>query len=252
MRKFLLVSASIFALGASGAMAEQSTTVNDSSEGSVNEITQTAGGTDSSILVTQTGDGSDAPGTPDATSAVPAGTNVLIDQASDDDSVIDVTQDGMGDGNSIFIDQDAFGGFSMVTTTQMGEANQAEIVQTAAGADVMLEQHGNENIATVTQMDDDNVATVNQWGEMNMASVLQDGVGNDATVDQGADGDPMDENTAEVFQHGTDSFVVVSQLGSNNMASATQNAGVENEATITINQSGTGGSTTVTQNGPTI
>jgi hypothetical protein len=85
-------------------------------------------------------------------------------------------------------------------------------------------------------------------GEANEASVLQDGIGNDADVDQGADGAPVEMNVASVSQHGTESFVVISQLGSENTASATQNVGVEDGATITINQGGTGGSTTVVQN----
>lgn len=266
MRNAFLIGASVFALGIGSAVADQSTTINDTSEGSVNIINQSASDTLSTITVTQTGEAEDAPGTVNAA----PGVNVHIDQVSDDDSMVDVVQDGAGDGNSIYVDQDALGGPSSVMASQMGEANQGDLIQGAADSHIGLHQDGEANMAmvnqtadetmaeigqwgesnsaSISQMASENTASVNQWGEMNSASVLQDGETNDADVVQGADGAPVEMNVAEVIQSGTESFVVVSQLGSENFASATQNSGVSDGATITINQDGMGGSTTIIQN----
>jgi len=242
MRNVLLVGVSFFALGIGSAMAAPEVKVDDASEGSVNEIMQDAPDTEAKIMIMQTGDGGDAPGTANA----PEGTNVYINQASDEDSMIDVIQDGVGGGNSIYVDQEAMGGVSSVMASQMGEANQADVMQMAADSTVTLNQDGTENMATVDQMADENIATIDQWGEENTASIVQDGMMNDADIDQGESGTTVEMNTAMVFQHGMEGTVVVKQTGSENYASAKQHANVDG-ATIDIMQSGIGGSTTVVQ-----
>lgn len=242
MRNVLLVGVSFFALGIGSAMAAPEVTVDDASEGSVNEIMQDATDTEAKIMIMQTGDGADAPGTTNA----PEGTNVYIHQTTDEDSMITVTQDGVGDGNSIYIDQEALGGMSSVMATQMGEANQADVMQMAIDSTVTLHQEGVENVATVDQMSEENTATVDQWGDENTASIVQDGMMNDADVDQGASGTTVEMNTAMVFQHGTEGYVVVNQTGSDNYASAKQHMDVDG-AKIDIMQTGTGGSTMVEQ-----
>lgn len=222
MRNLFLVSASVFALSIGSAVAQQSTTVTDDSDGSTNTINQIASGTNSTITVDQKGNGADAPDF----GLAPLGTNVYINQASTADSTIMVEQDGQGGtvGNSASIAQtvtatNAANG-SSVEVFQKGEGNLTDIDQSANRAMIDLDQEGTDNKATITQMANGTFATVNQNGMMNMATVEQNAI---------------------------DGIVNVTQDGDLNTASAIQMANAEGDI-ITITQTGNDGTTSVTQN----
>ena len=222
MRNMFLIGASVLALGISSAAAQQTTTVNDDSEGSKNVIEQTAAGTNSMIDVEQKGNGEDAPNFGSAAANV----NVYIDQDSTADSTIMVEQNGQSGsvGNSVSILQtvtatNAANG-SDVDTFQRGEGNRAAITQTANRADIDLDQDGTDNRATITQTANGTMAVVNQKGI---------------------------DNIAVVEQMAIDGVVHVMQNGDDNKATAIQMATAVADM-ITINQTGNNGDTSVTQN----
>lgn len=168
-----------------------------------------------------------------------------------------------------------------VFITQVGDSNQANVVQTAPNAYAKIDQDGNNNDADVgqtgtgtayteaTQTGDQNFARIQQGGPgQNVSYVTQTGNGNWLWSDQQALGaiyngakltQTGNDNDMALYQSGSDNLAVLNQDGDNNGMTATQ-VGVGNRLSWTqqgdnlsdlqITQTGgsaTGGQLAITQ-----
>ena len=223
MRNMFLIGASVLALGISSAASAPLVDVDDNGDNNSSDIEQTAGSTNSSIMVIQDQDGSDAPDVGSAT----GGLNVFIRQTIDPAST---------DASTIIVDQADTGG--------LGGGNAASVVQDVnVLSTIDVSQDGKKNKADVDQMGDSQTADIMQTGKRNEALLLQEQSGNMAMITQNGD-----DNFADVDQLGIDGVVMVMQDGNDNQATATQTASIASGAKIDVFQDGNNGSTTIVQN----
>jgi minor curlin subunit len=218
MRKFLMIGASVFALGAGSAWAAPEITLDDSGENNSSQIMQSADDSESSINVIQSQDGD---GALDIGSAI-GGLNVYIDQTVTDDSTIHVEQHDTGD---------------------LGGGTSASVMQYVSKAsDLSVMQDGSENRALVDQMGEEQMATVEQTGEGNTAELWQEAEANTGTIIQMGE-----DNTATVGQYGEGSIAMTTQDGEENIAMVEQYS-MEAGATVTVMQTGDTGNVHIVQN----
>jgi hypothetical protein len=278
MRTLLLVGASVFALGIGQAAAQTAPLidVDDTGNNNSSNITQTAGGTASTVTVIQSQDGI-GPGAvvaPDAGSAV-GGLNVFVQQISASAAstvrVEQIDNGALGGANAASVIQDVLTA-STADILQDGTVNGAEINQTGQNQTADIDQIGSSNGAIIRQanlnneanirqdgnlnsasalqeMLGDNLANITQFGDGNMATATQDGFMNEATIIQGdALADPADlanGNIVTVNQTGNESETTVVQLGDTNTGTVNQHA---DEGIINMAQGGNRNMAMITQN----
>lgn len=264
MRKLLLVTASVIAMGAGSAFAAESI-INDHGTNNTNTVDQTDHGNAGWTPASQ------ASRSEINQSAGTSGAKVTIDQAigqgvhAGGDSKSYVDQVGTNTGSIVKVQQYNYGGDNESRITQ----GAAGLTSTGLYADV-YQSAGGPNTSTLkqgTRADSNGVsATIVQSGGKNTATVTQDGLniysasyqygGNELTVDQWGSNLRSTvtqvstglANVANVFQRGDNQQSFITQNGSNNSATVSQgDTGGSNNNLSIINQLGTGGVATVKQ-----
>ena len=255
MRKLLLTTASVLALGLGSAHAANESTVDQN------------GGPGNTVNVDQT-----------------TATNGTSDIFQDGSALnADVMQSDSGTGDNADVDQFGDDGVASVTQINNGaSANTATILQASTAAysptSATISQEGDGNVSTIeqgitnafdgsdpatanrsgqvassTQIGTNNDSLIDQKGNLGEANVFQDGTNNKSTVTQGG----FDNQVASVSQTGSDhvsevsqsanfGFASVTQTGTANSSSVTQ-SGRANDSEAYVTQGSTGNDSTVIQ-----
>ena len=191
----------------------------------------------STSTVTQSNSGNEA--TVDQTGSLAGGASTITQSGMDNDATVTQADDG----------SDLLGAappinFSQITQT--GNENEATVSQDTGTASILTEsfidQSGDRNMASVTQVDDDQYSSIIQTSSDNMAMVSQgepsqvagdESYGNTSLINQGGAG----SHSATVEQAGRQSFSDIAQTGFNNEAFVRQGIWSNSHESY-INQSG--------------
>ncbi|MEQ9314393.1 MAG: hypothetical protein RLN72_00990, partial [Henriciella sp.] len=159
-----------------------------------------------------------------------------------------------GDGNSASITQGAGGVQPWATVSQNGLRNSADVEQYSDGGSVTVNQgtfsqtfdpfapDSSDNEATVYSAGNNPLITVNQLGQGNIAVINEDGTNGIISVNSSTF-----LNSAYVDQYSTDGTATIEQVGAGlNMATIWQ-ASTDVGSSALINQTGTGGSSSIEQ-----
>ena len=130
--------------------------------------------------------------------------------------------------------------------TQIGDAHQATVEQSAPDAFVEIQQRGSNDSATVRQRGSgSDFALIRQTGDRNTSDVTQDGVGANVLY-LGQYGSNNAITASQTATGAAGNGAILAQLGSNNTMTLAQN-GDDNLAKLI--QNGDGNAMTATQNG---